>query len=188
MNPYQGLKQSKLESSLKASGLTINLNPYQGLKLNSLNHCSLLQAYNQLESLSGIETTEILEKLEELTYNQLESLSGIETCLSLNQQGIPKLTINLNPYQGLKHFIRSLPSRKNPTYNQLESLSGIETYEPEYGKIVATGLTINLNPYQGLKQLNLDSLGLLGKLSTYNQLESLSGIETPHSEKLRGWC
>ncbi len=65
-------------------GVLINMNPYQGLKqFIELRIYLTYQSSNQHESLSGIETDEIVEQiLEEMRSNQHESLSGIETSLA----------------------------------------------------------------------------------------------------------
>ncbi len=110
MNPYQGLKPSLDNFSPFAAQVTMPMNPYQGLKLLSLiRPRSQLKRHNANESLSGIETTaRSWIDLPSCGHNANESLSGIETACGVEGsrpgEACPRVTMPMNPYQGLKLY------------------------------------------------------------------------------------
>ena len=84
--------------------------------------------FNQLKTLSGIETDWIARAIEDVSsFNQLKTLSGIET-KPCTLSGCP--------------FFR---------FNQLKTLSGIETSSSSSAVGSGSGASTNSKPFQGLK-------------------------------------
>ncbi len=109
-----------------------------------------------------------------LSFNQSESLSGIETSQLANWQRKPTpVSTNLNPYQGLKHD-DTVFSETSKSFNQSESLSGIET------KSSLTLRTYQMfQPiWIPIRDWNYSLPSKPEKQTGFNQSESLSGIET----------
>ncbi len=86
-----------------------------------------LYGWNQLKSLSGIETRCWLEcHPGEARWNQLKSLSGIETCFATCLRLSSELKSTKIPFRDWNVACRYL-TREEKRWNQLKSLSGIET-------------------------------------------------------------
>ncbi len=65
------------------------------------------------------------------SFDQLESLTGIETIEDLLVKAGHPASINLNPLQGLKQFTEEETQLCERRFDQLESLTGIETQGSE---------------------------------------------------------
>ena len=159
LNPYQGLKRKSIDILKRQKDVEMTLNPYQGLKLDSRLTATRANCWNDLKSLSGIETGSYLRinpiplatSCVEMTLNPYQGLKPSGDCESHGwTRRLVEMT--LNPYQGLKHHVGDSVNRFHTVEMTLNPYQGLKhvtcSISSSHFSLV---VEMTLNPYQGLK-------------------------------------